>query len=121
MDARDDLHLLERFSRIERRAHTRPWLSALLSLCVPGLGQGWIGQYRRGLRLFAGSAVLLFGCGLCNLFVAADAWRIASKLQHDHVDRDQSTFWLKVPAFLWEGALRLTGFDALRDTLRDGL
>lgn len=57
-------------------------LAALLSACVPGLGQAYLGQWWRGAELFVTSALMCFGFGFCNLAVAVDAWSLAG-LRHE--------------------------------------
>jgi len=49
---------------VRRRPDRRPWLAALLSLIVPGLGHVYVGQVRRGLCLW----------GALILVVIASAW-----------------------------------------------
>ncbi|MEZ4323141.1 MAG: hypothetical protein R3F61_37085 [Myxococcota bacterium] len=98
-------------------------LAGLLSLVVPGLGQVWIGQWMRGLRLFLGSASVLFGCGLCNLLVAYDAWSLATRLQQEDLATDDSSKTMWAFGVVWA----LLGFvvrgigDTLAETGGPGL
>ncbi len=57
-----------------------PLLAGLLSLLLPGLGQIYIGQKKKGAVLLAVSLLTCFWMGLANLVAAADAWSLARKL-----------------------------------------
>lgn len=51
-----------------------PWVVAAASLLVPGLGQAWLGDRRRGALVF-GAALLTAGlCGVLNAWAAYDAY-----------------------------------------------
>lgn len=59
----------------------RPWLAALLSLAIPGLGELYCGERRAGVAVLVGSILTLWLCGLAPLLSAAHAWRLARALR----------------------------------------
>ena len=91
--------VLTRVFVIPQNESVRPWLAAVLSLVVPGLGQVYLGQYLKGVALFFSSALLCFGLGLCNVAAAMDARSIAYQLQKQDVSRSATSTWLIV--FIW--------------------
>ena len=78
-------------------------LAAGLSLFVPGLGQALLGQYSRGMRLFAASATLCFGLGTANLLVAYDAYSVGQRKQEGDITAHTSSKSLWVFTMLWTG------------------
>jgi hypothetical protein len=64
----------------------RPWLAALLSLVIPGMGEMYCGEKKKGLLILTGSILTLYLCGLAPLLSAAHAWRMAARLRQREVE-----------------------------------
>jgi hypothetical protein len=94
-DERRVRDVVDRVLRVERSPSVQPWLAALLSLGVPGLGQVYLGQHLKGVVLFSVSALLCFGGGLCNVVAALDAWSLAGSLRERDIERLESSVWLR--------------------------
>lgn len=80
---------------VPRDPAASPAVAALLSLVVPGLGQVFLGQWLRGVRLFCAAVPFCFGFGLANLAFAYDAWSLGNLVQEQWIRTDQSskTLW----------------------------
>lgn len=95
---------------VPRDPGTSPAIAALLSLLVPGLGQVYLGQWLRGVRLFTAAAAFCFGFGLANIAFAYDAWSLGNLVQQEWIRADQSSktlFALDLALNVVFGALRL--------------
>ncbi len=102
MKATDAVELLEPH-HIAHDPGAPALLAAVLSLFVPGLGQALLGQYSRGMRLFAASATLCFGLGTANLVVAYDAYSVACRKREGDISAHTSSKSLWVFTMLWTG------------------
>jgi hypothetical protein len=73
--------LLQSQSLGEEQGEENEWVAALLSLLMPGAGQFYLGDHKRGAILLIGS--LLLGClaGLANIAAAIDAYKLARARQ----------------------------------------
>ena len=80
-------------------------LPAVLSLIVPGLGQAYLGQWARGIRVFGASATLCFGLGIANVLVAYDAYSLAMRRREQDILPRTSSKSLLVFALLWKGVM----------------
>lgn len=99
---------------IEQDPETPVLLVTLLSLAIPGLGQAWLGQWSRGMRVFAASATFCFGLGLANVLVAYDAYSVAQRKQAHDITVHTSSKSLWVFTKLWAGFCGV--LDALVDS-----
>ena len=93
-------------------------LAAGLSLLLPGLGQAYLGQWSRGLRVFAGSATLCFGLGLANVLTAYDAYSLAKRNQTADITSRTSSKTLRVFGAFWMAFCLV--IDRMADSLSSG-
>ena len=114
MDAEQAVSWIEGY-RIPMNPGRNAVLPGLLSLFVPGLGQAWLGQWSRGMRVFAASATLCFGLGFANLLTAYDAFSLARRNQEGDITARTSSKTLLLFSTLW------TGFCMVLDSFIDGM
>lgn len=59
----------------------KPWLAAVLSLVIPGLGEAYCGRRRMGLAIVVASMLTLYLCGLAPIASAINAWFLAKRVK----------------------------------------
>ncbi len=62
----------------------QPWIAAMLSLLLPGLSQGLMGQVGKAAAIFAVCFILVGGFGVVNVLAALDAWLTARRRVTGH-------------------------------------
>lgn len=72
----------------EKPVDKSPWIAALLSLLIVGVGQMYNGQVGKGILMIVGCILLwtVFLGWIINLWSIIDAWSVASK-KHDAFER----------------------------------
>lgn len=59
----------------------KPWLAAVLSLVIPGLGEAYCGRRRMGLVIVVASILTLYLCGVAPVASAINAWFLAKRVK----------------------------------------
>jgi TM2 domain-containing membrane protein YozV len=73
-----------------------PLLAAVLSLVIPGLGQLYLGQERKGIIILVATIVLwctFIGGPISSLIAIVDAYQIGQKLATGQAVGDMEWFW----------------------------
>jgi TM2 domain-containing membrane protein YozV len=73
-----------------------PLLAAVLSLVIPGLGQLYLGQERKGIVILAATIALwctFIGGPIASIIAVVDAYQIGKKLAAGQVVGDMEWFW----------------------------